>query len=139
DIDVETETLDGDKLIDLLLEPTRIYVRQVQSVMEKVDVKAMSHITGGGFIENIPRAIPKTLGAEVTTENIRLPKIIGWLMKLGEIDIEEAYNVFNMGIGFILVVDSEDADTAIGHLHSIGEEAVLIGEVTGNKGITIHD
>lgn len=139
DIDVETETLDGDKLIDLLLEPTRIYVRQVQSVMEKVDVKAMSHITGGGFIENIPRAIPETLGAEVTTENIRLPKIIGWLMKLGEIDIEEAYNVFNMGIGFILVVDSEDADTAIGHLHSIGEEAVLIGEVTGNKGITIHD
>jgi len=138
-IDVKAETLDGDKLIDLLLEPTRIYVRQVQSLMEKVDVKAMSHITGGGFIENIPRALPEALGAEVSVENIKLPKIIDWLLALGNIEAEEAYNVFNMGIGFILVVNPEDADQAIGHLHSIGEEAVLIGEVTKNKGITIHD
>ena len=138
-IDIEKETLDGDKLIDLLLEPTRIYVRQVQSLMEKVDVKAMSHITGGGFIENIPRALPETLGAEVSVENIRLPKIIDWLLALGSIEAEEAYNVFNMGIGFILVVNAEDADQALDHLRSAGEEAVLIGEVTDNKGITIHD
>src|SRR5699024_6205627 len=99
DIDVNKD-LGGSAIIDQLLEPTRIYVKSVQALMRKVDVKGMSHITGGGFIENIPRALPGHLGADIDVSGIEVPRIISWLLELGEIDSREAYNVFNMGIGF---------------------------------------
>lgn len=136
-IDVES-ALQGDKIIDLLLEPTRIYVKPIQTLLKKVEVKAMSHITGGGFIENIPRALPENLGASVSAENIQMPKIIKWLMDLGNIDKKEAYNIFNMGVGFILVVDEKYAEKTLQILKEQGEEASMIGEVTNGKGINIH-
>ncbi|SOC37825.1 phosphoribosylformylglycinamidine cyclo-ligase [Salinicoccus kekensis] len=137
-IDVEAD-LEGEKLIDRLLEPTRIYVREVRGLMEKVDIKAMSHITGGGFVENLPRAVPEGLGIEISTGEIKVPAVINWLIEQGGISKDEAYNVFNMGIGFVVIVDAADADTALSALRDAGEAAVKIGEVTGKAGIEIHD
>ncbi len=135
-IDVEEE-LEGKKLIDLLLEPTRIYVQQVRRLMEKVDIKAMSHITGGGFVENLPRAIPENLGVEISTGGIELPAILSWLLDQGKIGTDEAYNVFNMGIGFVVIVDESDAGKAVDLLNEVGEKAVAIGRVTEDEGIAI--
>ncbi|KKK33778.1 phosphoribosylaminoimidazole synthetase [Salinicoccus sediminis] len=137
DIDVNKD-LGGRPIIDQLLEPTRIYVKSVQALVEKVDVKAMSHITGGGFIENIPRALPGDLGADVDVSGIEVPRIISWLLELGGIDSREAYNVFNMGIGFIVAVDENDADEALRALESAGESPQIIGTVTGESGVRIH-
>jgi phosphoribosylformylglycinamidine cyclo-ligase len=137
-IDVE-KTIEGDKIIDLLLEPTRIYVSQVRMLLEKVEIKAMSHITGGGFIENIPRAIPEDFGVDIATKDIAVPKIIEWLVGLGDIPSEEAYNIFNMGIGFVIVVSEKDVENALEVLKQQGEEAVVIGEITNKKGIFIHE
>ncbi|MFD2829893.1 phosphoribosylformylglycinamidine cyclo-ligase [Corticicoccus populi] len=132
-------TLDGETLIDLLLEPTRIYVKPVQALLEKVDVHAMSHITGGGFIENIPRAVPEHLGVDISVGDIEIPKIIEYLIELGDIDRDEAYNIFNMGIGFVVVVNPEDAEKTLDILTEAGESPVVIGEVTERKGISIHE
>ena len=137
-IDVEAD-LEGEKLIDRLLEPTRIYVREVRGLMEKVDIKAMSHITGGGFVENLPRAVPEGLGIEISTADIKVPAVINWLIEQGGISKDEAYNVFNMGIGFVVIVDASEADTALSALHDAGEAAVKIGKVTDRAGIEIHD
>lgn len=137
DIDVE-ETLEGEKIIDLLLEPTRIYVKSVQALLEKVDIRAMSHITGGGFIENIPRAIPEDLGARLDVTDVEIPKVISWLIELGEINMKEVYNVFNMGIGFIAVVDASDEAAALSALTDAGETPSVIGTVTAEKGTVIN-
>lgn len=137
DIDVN-EKLDGEPIIDRLLEPTRIYVKSVQALMKKVEVKAMSHITGGGFIENIPRALPEHLGAEIDVSNIEVPRIISWLAEIGNIDSEEAYNVFNMGIGFVVAVDKDDVDAAVRVLEAAGESPKVIGTVTEESGLVIH-
>lgn len=132
-------TLDGETLIDLLLEPTRIYVKPVQALLEEVDVHAMSHITGGGFIENIPRAVPEHLGVDISVKDIEIPKIIEYLIELGDIDRDEAYNIFNMGIGFVVAVNPEDAEKTLDILTEAGESPVVIGEVTARKGISIHE
>ncbi len=137
DIDVNKD-LDGTPIIDQLLEPTRIYVKSIQELMKAVDVKAMSHITGGGFIENIPRAIPEYLGVSIDVADIEVPRIISWLMELGNIVPEEAYNVFNMGIGFIVAVDADDVDAAVNALESAGESPKVIGTVTKESGLEIH-
>ncbi|WP_342388948.1 phosphoribosylformylglycinamidine cyclo-ligase [Salinicoccus bachuensis] len=136
-VDVD-DTLDGTPIIDLLLEPTRIYVKSVLAVLEQIEVKAMSHITGGGFIENIPRAFREDAGIDIDASKITVPKVIDWLISLGEMDREEAYNVFNMGIGFILCVDRDDVDRTLGILESAGESPLVIGEVTEGSGLTIH-
>lgn len=137
DIDVN-KSIGGSPIIDQLLEPTRIYVKSIQSLMEKVDIKAMSHITGGGFIENIPRAIPEHLGVNIDVSGIEVPRIISWLMELGNIDSQEAYNVFNMGIGFIAAVDASDVETAVGALEDAGDAPQIIGTVTEESGLVIH-
>lgn len=136
-VDVNKD-LDGRPIIDRLLEPTRIYVKSVRALMEKVDVKAMSHITGGGFIENIPRALPENLGADIEAGGIEVPRIISWLMELGNIDPQEAYNVFNMGIGFIIAVDEADVEAAVRALEDAGEAPEVIGTVTEESGLRIH-
>ncbi|AKG73634.1 phosphoribosylformylglycinamidine cyclo-ligase [Salinicoccus halodurans] len=136
-VDVNKD-LDGRPIIDQLLEPTRIYVKSVRSLMEKVDVKAMSHITGGGFIENIPRTLPDHLGADIEAGGIEVPRIISWLMELGNIDPQEAYNVFNMGIGFIIAVDEADVEAAVRALEDAGEAPEVIGTVTEESGLRIH-
>ncbi|WP_411843929.1 phosphoribosylformylglycinamidine cyclo-ligase [Salinicoccus sp. HZC-1] len=136
-IDVN-EKLNGEMIIDRLLEPTRIYVKSVQTLMQKINVRAMSHITGGGFIENIPRAIPEHLGARIDVSGIEVPEIISWLMELGNIGSSEAYNVFNMGIGFIIAVDENDVDVAMKTLADAGEFPKVIGTVTEEIGLVIH-
>ena len=137
-IDVNSE-LDGENLLDLLLEPTRIYTKAVQNVKDKVNIKAMSHITGGGFYENIPRALPENLGAEIKTETIQIPKILSWLIETANLDINEAYNVFNMGIGFIMIVDEADVEETLSLLREVSYEASLIGTITSQEGLVIND
>ena len=137
-IDVNSE-LDGENLLDLLLEPTRIYTKAVQNVKDKVNIKAMSHITGGGFYENIPRALPENLGAEIKTETIQIPKILSWLSETANLDINEAYNVFNMGIGFIMIVDEADVEETLSLLREVSYEASLIGTITSQEGLVIND
>lgn len=133
-----TANLDGDKLLDLLLEPTRIYAREVKELKNKVNIKAMSHITGGGFIENIPRAIPEHLGVKLDVENIEVPKVLTWLLEKSGMSNEEAYNVFNMGIGFIIVVGEDENETALDLLKQFDYKSHVIGEVTAEHGIKIN-
>lgn len=137
-IDVNDE-LDGDKLLDLLIEPTKIYTKAVKKVKDKINIKAMSHITGGGFYENIPRAIPEHLGVDINTSDIKLPKIISWLIETSGLDMKEAYNVFNMGIGFIMIVDQDDVDETLSLLKEANYEASMIGEITSQVGLVIND
>src|SRR5699024_11249180 len=85
----------------------------------------MSHITGGGFYENIPRALPENLGAEIKTETIQIPKILSWLIETANLDINEAYNVFNMGIGFIMIVDEEDVEETLSLFREVRYDASL--------------
>lgn len=133
-----SKALNGTPLIDLLLEPTRIYVQQILKLQEDVKIKAMSHITGGGFYENIPRALPEELGAEVNVTDVKVPEILEWLIETGNIDRDEAYNVFNMGIGFMIVVDEKDKETALDNLKASGENPVVLGKVVDKKGLTIN-
>ncbi|WP_020006267.1 phosphoribosylformylglycinamidine cyclo-ligase [Salinicoccus albus] len=137
DIDID-EKIDGSSIIDLLLEPTRIYVKSVQALLEAVDIKAMSHITGGGFMENIPRAMPEHLGVRLDLADVEIPKVISWLIEFGGIDMKEAYNIFNMGIGFITVVNAGDEAAAVSVLTEAGETASVIGTMTAERGMVIN-
>lgn len=131
------ETLNDKTLIKHLLEPTKIYVKAVNHLKNHVSIKAMSHITGGGFYENIPRAIPEHLGVSVDVSVIDVPAIINFLIEKGNIDRKEAYNIFNMGIGYMIVVAPEDEKSAIQALQEAGESPLVIGQVTETRGVDI--
>lgn len=131
------DTLNGKSLIKHLLEPTKIYVKAVKHLKKHVSIKAMSHITGGGFYENIPRAIPKQLGVAIDTSHIEVPAIINFLMEKGNIDLKEAYNIFNMGIGYMIIISPEEQTAALRVLKDIGETPLVIGKVTDKKGVDI--
>ncbi|MCU9614312.1 phosphoribosylformylglycinamidine cyclo-ligase [Caldibacillus lycopersici] len=113
-----------------LLRPTKIYVKSILSALEHFEIKGMAHITGGGFVENIPRMLPKSLGAKITIGSWQVPPIFSLLEKVGNLHYMEMFNIFNMGIGMVLAVPSTDANNMIDYLHSIGEEAFIIGSVT---------
>lgn len=136
-IDVSTK-LNGKPLIDLLLEPTQIYVKDVKALKDKVNIKAMSHITGGGFIENIPRALPENLGVSLDVSNVKVPEILSWLLEQSGMTKKEAYNVFNMGIGFIIVIAENETESALNILKNLNTHAQIIGEVTAHQGIEIN-
>lgn len=121
---------------EALLEPTRIYVRSVSRVLEQIDVHGVAHITGGGFYENMPRCLKKGLGIEIEKGSWNMPEIFPFLQKLGNIEENEMYNVFNMGIGMILVVDEKDAEATMKILKEVNEQAQIIGKVTSSEGIT---
>ena len=125
-------TLDGKTLGEALLEPTRIYVKPVLSLMKQVTVKSMAHITGGGFYENIPRALPDGLGANIDRAALRLPFLFRFIQEAGKITTHDMYNTFNMGVGFVLVVSKEDLPTALEILQEEGEEAYRLGEVVSS-------
>lgn len=125
-------TLDGKTLGEALLEPTRIYVKPVLSLMKQVAVKSMAHITGGGFYENIPRALPDGLGANIDRAALRLPFLFRFIQEAGKITTHDMYNTFNMGVGFVLVVSKEDLPTALEILQEEGEEAYRLGEVVSS-------
>lgn len=124
-------------LLDELLTPTKIYVKGVTDVLEKHNLSGIAHITGGGFIENIPRALPKQLGALIYEDTLPKLPIFPLMEKLGNIAHQEMFNIFNMGIGMILVANEEDTECIIETLDKHNYEARVIGTITNNPGIVI--
>ena len=138
DIKVPMAELGGKTLGEALLEPTKIYVKPVLALADKVTVKAVSHITGGGFYENIPRSIPQGFGARIVKENIKVLPIFDLIAKVGNIPERDMFNTFNMGVGMSIVVDSKDADEAVKILRENGEEAYIIGDIVkSDEGVII--
>ena len=129
----------GTTLGEALLAPTRIYVKALKSVKNAgVTVKACSHITGGGFYENIPRMLPEGIHAVVHKDSYEVPAIFKLLAETGNIDEEMMYNTYNMGLGMIVAVDPADVDTTLEALKAAGETAYVVGEVKeGDKGVTL--
>ncbi|MBR6413142.1 MAG: phosphoribosylformylglycinamidine cyclo-ligase [Oscillospiraceae bacterium] len=130
DLKAPVAALGGKSLGETLLTPTRIYVKPVLAVMEKVRVKGVSHITGGGFYENIPRMIPQGLCARIREADVRVLPIFDLIAQTGGISRRDMFNTFNMGVGMCLVVEKQDAETALEILHAHGEDAYLLGEIT---------
>ena len=122
-------------LKDELLIPTKIYVKALATILEKIDVHSIAHITGGGFYENIPRALPRGLGVEIDTSTFTIPSIFSLIEKLGNIDHKEMFNIFNMGIGMILIVNPEDAQKTLELLKE--DKAVIIGKVTASSEVVL--
>ena len=115
--------------LETFLEPTRLYVKPVLAVKKAIQINAMTHITGGGFYENIPRALPEGVTAKVDTTSFPTLPIFDWLQQQGEIETAEMYNVFNMGIGFTIIVEAQDADKALAILKEHDVKAYKIGEI----------
>ena len=119
----------GCELGEELLRPTKIYVRPVLAAIEAADIRGISHITGGGFYENIPRCIPDGLCAKIEKKALRIPPIFPLLSRMGGISERDMFNTFNMGTGMVLVAAKDSADKALAALHSLGQEAGVIGEI----------
>lgn len=119
-----------------LLTPTKIYVKPILEVLKKYEINGMAHITGGGFIENIPRMLPEGLQAEVDYGTWPIPPIFDLLQEVGELDRKEMFNIFNMGIGMVLAINEEILPEVVRILESNGEKAYLIGRVKEGEGIT---
>ena len=132
DIKTPLEELGGKSIGETLLTPTKIYVKPVLALLEKVKVKGISHITGGGFYENIPRSIPDGLGAKIEKEAVRVLPIFHLIAKRGGISERDMFNTFNMGVGMSIVVAKEDADLALSVLNQNGESAYVIGEIVNS-------
>ncbi|MCT4544765.1 MAG: phosphoribosylformylglycinamidine cyclo-ligase [Vallitalea sp.] len=121
-----------------LIKPTKIYVKQINELKEKVNIKAISHITGGGFIENIPRALKEGYCAKINKGSWPVNKIFNIMQKLGQVEDRSMYNTFNMGIGMVLVLSKEEANKAINVLENMGEKGYLIGTVQkGEQGVEL--
>ncbi|MDR2979804.1 MAG: phosphoribosylformylglycinamidine cyclo-ligase, partial [Bacteroidales bacterium] len=127
------------KLGEVLLSPTRIYVKSVLELLKIVDVHAISHITGGGFDENIPRVLQEGQGVEINEQSWSKPPIFGFLEKLGSIPHRQMFNIFNMGIGMIIVVDPKDANKTIEVLKKFSEIPVAIGKIVAEPGVRIKN
>lgn len=121
-----------------LLRPTKIYVKPILAALKRFNIKGMAHITGGGFIENIPRMMPKGLGASIQEGTWKVPPIFQLLEKEGNIEHTEMFNVFNMGIGMVLAVQPDEADQIVQFMNKQGEEAQIIGNVTNQSSIIIE-
>lgn len=128
-LDKKFDELGGKTLGESLLTPTKIYVKPMLKVFEKVTVKAVSHITGGGFYENIPRSIADGYGAKIYKNNVRVLPIFDLIQKAGNISERDMFNTFNMGVGMSIVVAKEDADLTLDILKQNGEDAYVIGEI----------
>ena len=135
DLDTKYEGLSR-PLGEELLTPTKIYVKPILEVLKKYDINGMAHITGGGFIENIPRMLPEGLQAEVDYGTWPIPPIFDLLQKVGELNRKEMFNIFNMGIGMVLAINEEILPEVVRILEANGEKAYLIGRVKEGEGIT---
>ena len=129
DLTSPVERLGGKSLGEALLEPTRIYVKPVLALLKEADVKGISHITGGGFYENIPRSIPDGLGAKIDRSKIRVLPIFDLIAEAGNVSERDMFNTYNMGVGMSIVVAPEDAEKALNILRDYGEDAYIIGEI----------
>lgn len=128
----------GTTLGDSLLTPTKIYVKAIMNLLEKVNVKSISHITGGGFYENIPRSLPKNLAAKIERNTVQVLPIFDLIARTGNIPERDMFNTFNMGVGMVVCVDKNDADKAVSAINESGEEAYILGElVESEEGVII--
>lgn len=143
--DMTKESLDtyydelGKTLGEALLTPTKIYVKAIKSVKEAgVTIKGCSHITGGGFYENIPRMLPDGVCAVIKKDSYPIPPIFGLMQKKGNVEEKMMYNTYNMGLGMVLALDPADVDRAVAAIQKAGENAYVVGKVqSGEKGVTI--
>ena len=127
------EALGGKSVLETLLTPTKIYVKSILALLEQVDVKGISHITGGGFYENIPRSIPQGLCAKIDRSAVRVLPIFELIAKTGNIPERDMFNTFNMGVGMSVVVPADQVDTALEILKGHGETAYVIGSIVENE------
>lgn len=125
----------GSTLGEELLKPTRIYVKSVLAALKQYEIKGLAHITGGGFIENIPRMLPEGLGADIEEGSWDIPQVFKTLESLGGLERHDMYNIFNMGIGMVAAVDPEVAPEVVRLFNENGEMAAVIGTVTGTEGV----
>jgi phosphoribosylformylglycinamidine cyclo-ligase len=133
---VAREELGGRTIAEALLTPTKIYVKPVLALLEKVNVKGISHITGGGFYENIPRSIPKGLSAKIVRNDVKVLPIFDMIAKWGNIPERDMFNTYNMGVGMSIVVPADEVATALEVLKANGEDAYVIGEIIeGDDGV----
>ena len=136
DLYVPCEELGGASVAETLLTPTRIYVKSVLALLEKVNVKGISHITGGGFYENIPRALPKGYTAKIKRDAVKVLPIFDLIAKRGNIPERDMFNTYNMGVGMSITVPADEVDTALEILRANGETAYVIGEIVkGDEGV----
>ena len=123
------DDFDGQSFIDVLLSPTRIYIQPVLQLIRQVEVKTISHITGGGLTENLPRVLPNDAQAKIDTNSWQWPPIFNWLRETGNIERDEMYRTFNCGVGMVLAVDANDAPKAMELLNESGETAWELGKI----------
>ena len=129
----------GATLGETLLTPTRIYVKAIMSLLDSVKVKSISHITGGGFYENIPRSLPQGISARIQRKDVQVLPIFDLIAKAGNVPERDMFNTYNMGVGMTVVVDSADVDKAIASLRASGEEAYVLGElIESDEGVLIE-
>ncbi len=133
DIKTPVEKLGGKSVGETLLTPTRIYVKSILALLEKVDVRAISHITGGGFYENIPRSIPDGFGAKIQKSAVKVLPIFELIAEVGNIPERDMFNTFNMGVGMSVVVPGEQVEIALEILKANGEDAYVIGEIVESE------
>ncbi|WP_308653157.1 phosphoribosylformylglycinamidine cyclo-ligase [uncultured Anaerococcus sp.] len=127
------DEFNGETIGEALLRPTRIYAKEVKTLLENVKVAGISHITGGGFIENLPRALKKGLGMKIYRDSYEVPAIFKFIEEEGQIDHDEMYQVFNMGVGLAIIVDDADKEKVL----DLIDDAFILGEVTDQEGIVL--
>lgn len=132
------DNFNGKTYLETFLAPTELYVKPILELKKHVDIKAMNHITGGGFYENIPRALPKGLSARIDTTSFPTLDVFNWLQQQGNISTDEMYNIFNMGIGYTVIVDKKDVSTALAALQELDVKAYEIGEVIEDADMPLH-
>ncbi|PJC03815.1 MAG: phosphoribosylformylglycinamidine cyclo-ligase, partial [Gallionellales bacterium CG_4_9_14_0_8_um_filter_55_61] len=126
---------DGERsLSEVIMAPTRIYVKPLLALMQSLTIKGMAHITGGGITENVPRVLPKNVVADIASTSWELPKLFKWLQKEGGVAQQEMYRTFNCGIGMVVIVAASDADAAISQLQAAGETVSKIGVIRARNG-----
>ncbi len=137
DLNAPLEELGGKPLGEVLLTPTKIYVKPVLALLGQVEVKGISHITGGGFYENMPRSIPEGLGVKIGKSDVKTPPIFRLLQERGKISEHDMFNTFNMGVGMSVVVAKEDVERSLAILKAHGEEGYVLGEIVRGSGVTV--
>ena len=135
DLSKPLEELGGKSIGETLLTPTKIYVKPILALLEKVKVRAISHITGGGFYENIPRSLPEGYAAKIDKSSLKILPIFDLIQKVGDIPERDMFNTFNMGVGMSVIVKKEDVELALEILKANGEDAYVCGEIIKGEGV----
>ncbi len=138
DISKPLEELGGKSIGETLLTPTKIYVKPILALLDNVTVRAISHITGGGFYENIPRSLPEGLAAKIDRSALKILPIFKLIQEVGNIPERDMFNTFNMGVGMSVIVKKEDAEKAVEILKANGEDAYIMGEIVSGDGVILE-